>query len=260
MSIEIQNLSKTFFPGTSREHKALKNVSLTIKEGDFITIVGGNGAGKSTFLNAIAGNFSLDEGTISFGGHQIEHTADFERAAYISRVFQDPMQGTAPRMTVAENLALANRRGQKRSLFKMSSKEELQQFEALLAPLGLGLEDRLYTEIGLLSGGQRQAISLLMATMNAPKLLLLDEHTAALDPKTQRKIMQKTQETIEEKNLTALMITHNLSDAIHFGNRLIVMHRGEIVRDFVKEEKEALTEEELFRLMNALDEADLQGE
>ena len=260
MSIEIQHLSKTFFPGTSREHKALKNVSLSIQEGDFITIVGGNGAGKSTFLNAIAGNFSLDEGTISFGGHQIEHTADFERAAYISRVFQDPMQGTAPRMTVAENLALANRRGQKRSLFKMSSKEELQQFEALLAPLGLGLENRLHTEIGLLSGGQRQAISLLMATMNAPKLLLLDEHTAALDPKTQRKIMQKTQETIEEKNLTALMITHNLSDAIHFGNRLIVMHRGEIVRDFVKEEKEALTEEELFRLMNALDEADLQGE
>ena len=260
MSIEIQHLSKTFFPGTSREHKALKLVSLSIQEGDFITIVGGNGAGKSTFLNAIAGNFSLDEGTISFGGHQIEHTADFERAAYISRVFQDPMQGTAPRMTVAENLALANRRGQKRSLFKMSSKEELQEFETLLAPLGLGLEDRLHTEIGLLSGGQRQAISLLMATMNAPKLLLLDEHTAALDPKTQRKIMQKTQETIEEKNLTALMITHNLSDAIHFGNRLIVMHRGEIVRDFVKDEKEALTEEELFRLMNALDEADLQGE
>jgi len=136
----------------------------------------------------------------------------------------------------------------------------VQQFEALLAPLGLGLEDRLHTEIGLLSGGQRQAISLLMATMNAPQLLLLDEHTAALDPKTQRKIMQKTQETIEEKNLTALMITHNLSDAIHFGNRLIVMHRGEIVRDFSKEEKAALTEEELFRLMNALDEADLQGE
>lgn len=260
MSIEIQHLSKTFFPGTSREHKALKNLSLSIQEGDFITIVGGNGAGKSTFLNAIAGNFSLDEGTISFGGHQIEHTADFERAAYISRVFQDPMQGTAPRMTVAENLALANRRGQKRSLFKTSSKEELQQFEALLAPLGLGLEDRLHTEIGLLSGGQRQAISLLMATMNAPQLLLLDEHTAALDPKTQRKIMKKTQETIEEKNLTALMITHNLSDAIHFGNRLIVMHRGEIVRDFAKEEKAALTEEELFRLMNALDEADLQGE
>ena len=260
MSIEIQHLSKTFFPGTSREHKALKNVNLSIQEGDFITIVGGNGAGKSTFLNAIAGNFSLDEGTISFGGHQIEHTADFERAPYISRVFQDPMQGTAPRMTVAENLALANRRGKKRSLFKTSSKEELQQFEALLAPLGLGLEDRLHTEIGLLSGGQRQAISLLMATMNAPKLLLLDEHTAALDPKTQRKIMQKTQETIEEKNLTALMITHNLSDAIHFGNRLIVMHRGEIVRDFAKEEKAALTEEELFRLMNALDEADLQGE
>ena len=260
MSIEIQHLSKIFFSGTSREHKALKQVSLSIQEGDFITIVGGNGAGKSTLLNAIAGNFSLDEGTISFGGHQIEHTSDFERAAYISRVFQDPMQGTSPRMTVAENLALANRRGQKRSLFKMSSKEELQQFEALLAPIGLGLEDRLHTEIGLLSGGQRQAISLLMATMNAPKLLLLDEHTAALDPKTQRKIMQKTQETIEEKNLTALMITHNLSDAIHFGNRLIIMHRGEIVRDFVKEEKAVLTEEKLFRLMNALDEADLQGE
>ena len=191
MSIEIQHLSKTFFPGTSREHKALKNVSLSIQEGDFITIVGGNGAGKSTFLNAIAGNFSLDEGTISFGGHQIEHTADFERAAYISRVFQDPMQGTAPRMTVAENLALANRRGQKRSLFKTSSKEELQQFESLVAPLGLGLEDRLHTEIGLLSGGQRQAISLLMATMNAPQLLLLDEHTAALDPKHSAKSCRK---------------------------------------------------------------------
>lgn len=258
MSISIQQLSKTFFPGTSREHQALKGINLSIADGDFITIVGGNGAGKSTFLNAIAGNFSIDEGSIAVGDKSIELMPEYERAAFISRVFQDPMQGTAPRMTVAENLALANRRGKKRSLFKATSKEELDQFSALLAPIGLGLEDRLHTEIGLLSGGQRQAISLVMATMNAPQLLLLDEHTAALDPKTQRKIMQKTKETIEEKQLTALMITHNLSDAIHYGNRLIVMHRGEIVKDYPQEEKQTLTEEELFRYMNVLDEADLQ--
>ena len=258
--LKLEHVSKTFNLGTVNEKKALQDLNLTVNDGDFITIIGGNGAGKSTTLNMIAGVYPIDCGYITIDNQDISLADEYKRAKFIGRVFQDPMMGTAANMEIQENLAMAFRRGKRRGLSWGISKEEKKQYHEALKRLDLGLETRMSSKVGLLSGGQRQAISLLMATMNAPQLLLLDEHTAALDPKTQRKIMQKTQETIEEKNLTALMITHNLSDAIHFGNRLIVMHRGEIVRDFAKEEKAALTEEELFRLMNALDEADLQGE
>ena len=260
MDIRIENVHKTFYPNTNRSHDALIDINLTIHKGDFITIVGGNGAGKSTFLNAISGSFPLDKGHLYMGEAAVEHTAEYERAKYISRVYQNPLQGTAPRMTVAENLSLALRRGLKRGLKKGYTAEELEQFKALLTPLQLGLEERLDAEIGLLSGGQRQAVSLLMATLRTPELLLLDEHTAALDPKTQRKIMQLTKEIIEEKQLTALMITHNLSDALRYGNRLMMMHRGKIIRVFEKDEKDALTEEKLYQLMAELDEADFNQE
>lgn len=248
MSIEIQHLSKTFFPGTSREHKALKNVSLSIQEGDFITIVGGNGAGKSTFLNAIAGNFALDEGTISFGGHQIEHTADFERAAYISRVFQDPMQGTAPRMTVAENILIAKYRGEKRGLLPRKIHSFTDEFKKLVARTGNGLEKHLDTPTGLLSGGQRQALSLLMATLKRPELLLLDEHTAALDPKTSVSLMNLTDEFVTGDQLTALMITHHMEDALKYGNRLIVMKDGKIIKDLNQDEKAQMAIADYYQL------------
>lgn len=260
MDIQLQQINKTFFPNTNRSHHALIDIDLTIHDGDFVTIVGGNGAGKSTLLNAIAGSFSIDSGRIFIGEQSIEQTAEYERSGYISRVYQNPLQGTAPRMTVAENLSLALRRGQKRTLRKGYKTSELEQFKQLLTPLQLGLEDRLNAEIGLLSGGQRQAVSLLMATLKTPELLLLDEHTAALDPKTQRKIMQLTQEIIAEKQLTALMITHNLSDALRYGNRLVMMHRGRIVHVFDAIEKATLTEEVLYQKMAELDEADFYQE
>ena len=250
MDIRIENVHKTFYPNTNRSHDALIDINLTIHKGDFITIVGGNGAGS----------FPLDKGHIYMGEAAVEQTAEYERAKYISRVYQNPLQGTAPRMTVAENLSLALRRGLKRGLKKGYTAEELEQFKALLTPLQLGLEERLDAEIGLLSGGQRQAVSLLMATLRTPELLLLDEHTAALDPKTQRKIMQLTKEIIEEKQLTALMITHNLSDALRYGNRLMMMHRGKIIQVFEKKEKDALIEEKLYQLMAELDEADFNQE
>ena len=251
--VELKNATKVVKNGFDEEKIILNDVSLEIFEQDFITILGGNGAGKSTLFNTIAGTLSLTSGTIRILGEDVTKFSPEKRAKYLSRVFQDPKMGTAPRMTVAENLALANRRGQKRSLFKMSSKEELQQFEALLAPLGLGLEDRLHTEIGLLSGGQRQAISLLMATMNAPKLLLLDEHTAALDPETSNKILEKTKEIIEKNNITSLMITHNMQDAITYGNRLIMLHAGEVIFDIKGEEKKKLTVEKLLEMFKTKD-------
>ena len=223
--IKINKIDKTFFPGTIREQHALKNVSLEIKDGDFITILGGNGAGKSTFLNALAGSFSLDSG-----------------------------DGTAPRMTVAQNMSLALRRGKTRGFKIGTTKEDKKLFRELLATLDLGLEDRLDSEMGLLSGGQRQAIGLLMATMTTPKLLLLDEHTAALDPKTQKKIMELTRQKIEEKKLTALMITHNIQDAVKYGNRIIILHRGELVRDISKEEKDKLDAKALYELLYNLEE------
>lgn len=254
MDIVIENIHKTFFPQTNRSHQALIDVSLTIHDGDFMTIVGGNGAGKSTLLNAISGSFEVDSGRILIGDVPVEHTPEHQRAKYISRVYQNPLQGTAPRMTVFENLSLALRRGQKRRLRKGHTKAEMQQFKEAVASLELGLEDRLNSEIGLLSGGQRQAISLLMATLQTPQLLLLDEHTAALDPKTQRKIMQLTQQLVAEKNITALMITHDLSDALTYGNRLLLMHQGRVVRIFEQAEKNQLTPEALYQQMSQLDE------
>jgi len=254
--IEIKNLDKTFFPGTNREQYALKNVSLDIKDGDFITILGGNGAGKSTFLNALAGSFSLDNGEILIEGKDVSNIVEHKRAEFISRVFQNPLDGTAPRMTVAQNMSLALRRGKNRGFKLGTTKEDRKLFKELLATLDLGLEDRLDSEMGLLSGGQRQAIALLMATMTAPKLLLLDEHTAALDPKTQKKIMELTHKKIEEKNLTALMITHNIQDAVKYGNRIIILHRGQLVRDINREEKEKLSAKELYELLYNLEESE----
>ena len=252
--IEIKNLDKTFFPGTNREQYALKNVNLDIKAGDFITILGGNGAGKSTFLNALAGSFSLDNGEIIIEGKDVSNIVEHKRAEFISRVFQNPLDGTAPRMTVAQNMSLALRRGKNRGFKSGTTKEDRKLFKELLATLDLGLEDRLDSEMGLLSGGQRQAIALLMATMTTPKLLLLDEHTAALDPKTQKKIMELTRKKIEEKNLTALMITHNIQDAVKYGNRIIILHRGQLVRDINREEKEKLNAKELYELLYNLEE------
>ena len=254
--IEIKNLDKTFFPGTNREQYALKNVSLDIKDGDFITILGGNGAGKSTFLNALAGSFSLDNGEILIEGRDISNIVEHKRAEFISRVFQNPLDGTAPRMTVAQNMSLALRRGKNRGFKLGTTKEDRKLFKELLATLDLGLEDRLDSEMGLLSGRQRQEIALLMATMTTPKLLLLDEHTAALDPKTQKKIMELTRKKIEEKNLTALMITHNIQDAVKYGNRIIILHRGQLVRDINREEKEKLNAKELYELLYNLEESE----
>ena len=254
--IEIKNLDKIFFPGTNREQYALKNVSLDIKDGDFITILGGNGAGKSTFLNALAGSFSLDNGEILIEGKDVSNIVEHKRAEFISRVFQNPLDGTAPRMTVAQNMSLALRRGKNRGFKLGTTKVDRKFFKELLATLDLGLEDRLDSEMGLLSGGQRQAIALLMATMTAPKLLLLDEHTAALDPKTQKKIMELTRKKIEEKNLTALMITHNIQDAVKYGNRIIILHRGQLVRDINREEKEKLSAKELYELLYNLEESE----
>ena len=254
--IELKNINKTFFPNTNREHYALKNINLVINKGDFITIIGGNGAGKSTLFNAISGVFPLDSGTIAIDEKDISSTKEFERAKYISRVFQNPLDNTAPRMTVAENIALAFNRGEKRTLKFSRNKENLILFENLLKNLNLGLEQKINTEMGVLSGGQRQAIALLMATMKAPELILLDEHTAALDPKTQKKIMALSEEKIKEKNLTALMITHNLQDALTYGNRMLLLHQGEIVRDFSEEEKKKLSVTDLYKIMVELDEKD----
>ena len=239
--IKINKIDKTFFPGTIREQHALKNVSLEIKDGDFITILGGNGAGKSTFLNALAGSFSLDGGEILIEGKDVSSIVEHKRAGFISRVFQNPLEP---------------RRGKVRGFKPGTTKEDRELFKKLLATLDLGLEDRLDSEMGLLSGGQRQAIALLMATMTTPKLLLLDEHTAALDPKTQKKIMELTRQKIEEKKLTSLMITHNIQDAVKYGNRIIVLHRGELVRDISKEEKEKLDAKALYELLYNLEESE----
>ena len=252
--IELKNINKVFNPNSNREHHALKNINLVINKGDFITVIGGNGAGKSTLFNAISGVFPLDSGSISINDIEISSTKEFERAKYISRVFQNPLDNTAPRMTVAENMALALNRGERRTLKFSKNKDNIALFENLLKNLNLGLEQKLNTEMGVLSGGQRQAIALLMATMKAPELILLDEHTAALDPKTQKKIMLLSEEKVKEKNLTALMITHNLQDALTYGNRMLLLHQGEIVRDFSEEEKKKLSVTDLYKIMVDLDE------
>ena len=243
--LEIKNISKTFNPGTINEKKALSDLSLTLKDGDFVTVIGGNGAGKSTLLNAVAGVWPVDSGSILLDGEDITALPEHKRAKYIGRVFQDPMMGTAPNMQMEENLALALRRGQKRGLRWGVTKAERQEYREKLKTLGLGLEDRMTVKVGLLSGGQRQALTLLMASLRKPKLLLLDEHTAALDPATAAKVLELSDQIVEENGLTALMITHNMTDAIKHGNRLIMMDQGRIILDIEGEDKKHLTKKDL---------------
>jgi len=243
--LKITNLHKTFNPGTVNAKKALNGLNLTINEGDFVTVIGGNGAGKSTLLNAICGVWSPDFGTIEIDGVDVTNMPEHKRAKFLGRVFQDPMKGTAPDMEIAENLAIAARRGTKRKLIWGVRKAEREQYKKLLATLELGLESRLSSKVGLLSGGQRQAVTLLMATLQRPKLLLLDEHTAALDPKTAAKVLEITDKIVNESKLTTLMITHNMHDAIAHGNRLIMMYDGQVVVDVSGEEKKKLTVEDL---------------
>ena len=248
--LEIKNVSKTFNPGTINEKHALTNLSLSLNDGDFVTVIGGNGAGKSTLLNAVAGVWPVDSGAILIDGADVTGMPEYKRAQYIGRVFQDPMMGTAPNMQIEENLALALRRGQKRGLKWGVTNAEREAYREKLATLGLGLEDRLTAKVGLLSGGQRQALTLLMAAMQKPKLLLLDEHTAALDPRTAAKVLELSDRIVEENHLTTLMITHNMKDAIAHGNRLIMMDAGHIVLDISGEEKKKLTVTDLLTLFS----------
>lgn len=243
--LEIQNVYKTFHAGTVNEKTALSGISLKLEEGDFVTVIGGNGAGKSTMLNAVAGVWPVDSGKILIDGEDITALPEHKRAKYIGRVFQDPMTGTAATMQIDENLSLAKRRGKHRGLRTNLSKAETAEFKELLKTLDLGLEDRITSKVGLLSGGQRQALTLLMATLEKPKLLLLDEHTAALDPKTAAKVLAATDRIVNANHLTTLMITHNMKDAITHGNRLIMMNEGTIILDIKGEEKKKLTVEEL---------------
>lgn len=245
--LEIKNVTKVFNPGTVNEKVALDGFSLTLEEGDFVTVIGGNGAGKSTMMNAIAGVWPVDAGQILIDGVDVTKLSEHKRAKYLGRVFQDPMTGTAATMGIDENLALAKRRGKKRSLKSGTSKKEREEYKELLKTLGLGLEDRLTSKVGLLSGGQRQALTLLMATLVKPKLLLLDEHTAALDPKTAAKVLETTEKIIDREHLTTLMITHNMKDAIAHGNRLIMMHEGRVIYDVRGEEKKNLKVSDLLK-------------
>ncbi len=246
--LKIENLQKTFNPGTVNAKVALGGLDLTLNDGDFVTVIGGNGAGKSTLLNAIAGVWKPDYGTITIDGTDVTNMPEHKRAKFLGRVFQDPMKGTAPDMEIAENLAIAARRGTKRRLVWGIKKGERSEYKELLAQLNLGLETRLSAKVGLLSGGQRQAVTLLMATLKKPRLLLLDEHTAALDPKTAAKVLEITDKLVRENNLTTLMITHNMHDAITYGNRLIMMHEGRVVVDVSGEEKKNLTINQLLGL------------
>ena len=243
--LELKNLYKTFNAGTVNEKRAIDGLDLTLENGDFVTIIGGNGAGKSTTLNLIAGVFPADQGSIILDGVDITRLPEHKRAKYLGRVFQDPMMGTAATMGIEENLALANRRGQRRTLRPGITAQEREKFRKQLAALGLGLEDRMTSKVGLLSGGQRQALTLLMATLKKPRLLLLDEHTAALDPKTADKVLQITEEIVARDKLTTLMVTHNMKHAIQYGNRLIMMDAGKVVVDIRGEEKKNLTVRDL---------------
>ena len=236
----ISNVEKTFNRGTINEKKALTGLNLTLKDGDFVTVIGGNGAGKSTMLNMIAGVYPIDKGKIILNGENISQWPEHKRAKFLGRVFQDPMKGTAANMEIEENLALAYRRGLRRGLKWAIRKEEKIRYQEALKALDLGLEDRMTSKVGLLSGGQRQALTLLMAALRKPELLLLDEHTAALDPKTAAKVLELTEKMIDEHHLTALMITHNMKDAIRLGNRLVMMHEGSIIYDVAGEEKKNL--------------------
>lgn len=246
--LKISNLQKTFNPGTVNAKTALAGLDLVLNDGDFVTVIGGNGAGKSTMLNAISGVWKPDYGTIEIDGVDVTNMPEHKRAKFLGRVFQDPMMGTAPDMEIAENLGIAARRGTKRKLRWGIKKTEREEYRKLLATLELGLENRLSSKVGLLSGGQRQAVTLLMATLNRPTLLLLDEHTAALDPKTAAKVLEITNKIVTENNLTTLMITHNMHDAIEYGNRLIMMHEGRVIVDVSGEEKKKLTIPQLLEL------------
>ena len=254
--LDIKNIYKTFNVGTVNQKTALKGVSLHLNEGDFVTVIGGNGAGKSTLLNAVAGVWPVDEGSISIDGVDLTHMPEHKRAKYIGRVFQDPMLGTASSMQIEENLALAARRGKSRTLRAGITKAERAEYIERLKILDLGLEERLTSKVGLLSGGQRQALTLLMASLVKPKLLLLDEHTAALDPKTAAKVLDATEKIVSRDNLTTLMITHNMKDAITHGNRLIMMYEGRIVIDVSGEEKKNLTVPQLLDLFSKVSGSD----
>lgn len=245
--LKISYISKTFFRGTPNEKKALIDLSLTLNDGDFCTVIGGNGAGKSTLLNAVSGVHIPDEGTIELNGADVTRMSEFRRAKFIGRVFQDPMKGTAGGMQLEENLLLASRRGESRRLKWAFSDGDHEKYREMVARLDLGLEDRLGTRIDLLSGGQRQAVTLLMATLKKPDILLLDEPTAALDPKTADKVLKITDEIVSEQHLTTLMITHNMRDALRYGNRLIMMNSGRIIADYAEEEKRELTIEVLLK-------------
>ncbi|MDD6057903.1 MAG: ABC transporter ATP-binding protein [Clostridiales bacterium] len=243
--LKIHEIHKTFHPGTINEKRALNGVNLTLEEGEFVTVIGGNGAGKSTTLNAVAGVWPVDTGQIFIGGDDVTRLTEHARAKYLGRVFQDPMTGTATTMSIEENMAIAARRGEHRGLRWGITKQERQTYREMLSTLGLGLENRLSSKVGLLSGGQRQAITLLMAAIKKPRLLLLDEHTAALDPKTAAKVLEISDKIIEENHLTAMMVTHNMRDAIAHGNRLIMMHEGKVILNIAGEEKKRLTVEDL---------------
>ena len=243
--LELKNIYKTFNPGTINEKRALNGLNLKLNEGDFVTVIGGNGAGKSTMLNAVAGTWPVDEGQILIDNIDVTKLSEHKRATYLGRVFQDPMTGTAATMGIEENLALAKRRGKSRLLRPGITKAEREEYKELLKILGLGLEDRLTSKVGLLSGGQRQALTLLMATLQKPNLLLLDEHTAALDPKTAAKVLEITDMIVNRDHLTTLMITHNMKDAIAHGNRLIMMMEGKIILDIQGEDKKKLTVKDL---------------
>lgn len=250
--LKLERVCKTFNPGTVNERKALWNLDLHLEEGDFLTVIGGNGAGKSTLLNAVAGSFPPDSGRILIAGKDVTHLPEHKRAAFIGRVFQDPMMGTAPTMQIDENLALAARRGERRGLKWGISREEKELYFGKLKELGLGLEDRMTSKVGLLSGGQRQALTLLMASLKKPQLLLLDEHTAALDPATAAKVLELSDRIVTENRLTCMMITHNMRDAINHGNRLIMMNEGKIILDISGEGKKKLTKRELLDRFAAL--------
>lgn len=251
--LEIKNVTKVFNKGTPNERVALSDVSLTLNDGDFVTVIGGNGAGKSTLMNVIAGTYFVDEGSIFIDDKDVTYMKEHKRAKFLGRVFQDPRMGTATDMQIEENLALASRRGKFRGLFPGIRRKERKQYKELLAGLGLGLEDRLTAKVGLLSGGQRQALTLVMATLKKPKLLLLDEHTAALDPKTAKKVLETTEKIVKNENLTTLMITHNMQDAITYGNRLIMMNEGKIVFEIDGEDKKKLTVKELLDKFESTD-------
>lgn len=246
-ALEIKDVHKTFNPGTINEKVALDGVNLLLNEGDFVTIIGGNGAGKSTTLNAVAGVWPIDSGSIIIGGNDVTGLPEHKRAKFLGRVFQDPMTGTAATMSIEENMAIAARRGKRRNLKWGVTKAEREKYRQMLGTLELGLEDRLTSKVGLLSGGQRQAVTLLMASLQKPELLLLDEHTAALDPKTAAKVLALSDKIIAENGLTAMMVTHNMKDAIAHGNRLIMMHEGRVIYDVSGEEKNSLHVSDLLK-------------